>query len=331
MISLAEMNTDKKFRLRGMSLVEVIVATAVSAFVLTGLFSSLGSIYFTQKKITATQRFASESRFIMERVVQLTRNNTLDYDRFFEKKGPDVTGCSSFNENQVPEGTLLSEMMNVEENRKALTYAAIFNWDVVSGSSSRRVRNLGGKKPVASGGEDIVDPCTEAWGKSMGLTELYLINRSRTQRVAVSVSVDGRIQMQRMLGTDTTGDQKVDTWSLYSKWEGGQCDLYQEAVRTTNLGPADGIGNEQDCMEVYDWTVMSPKAISVEAFEFIPTPNRDPYLNYRVDSAQVHPQVFFRLKTKIRNPQDYGLSYDGGAEMTLQTTATSRVFGNPRK
>ena len=324
-----------------MTLVETIVATAVSAFVLTGLFGSLGSIYFSQKKITATQRFASETRFLMERVVQMVRNNTLDYDRFFVEVGPDYSNCSSFDENQVPAGTLPVERTNDSpENRENLGYTTIFYWNVVSGGSTQ-IRHLGGKKPNPLGGDDIDDPCAEAWGTEP-LTELYLINRARTQRVALRLDTsvlpadplaEGRLQIQRMLGADTDDDLRVDTWGLASTWDAGtgQCEIFEDAGKLTPISsPAFGVTSEKECADIYDWVNISPRAIEVDTFEFIPSPNRDPYLNYRVDSAQVHPQVFVRMDTKIRRPQDFGLKSDAEAFMTLQTTATSRVFGNPR-
>ena len=83
-------------------MIEMLVASTISAIVITGLFASLGNIYFSQKKINATQSFASESRFLMERVTQLVRNNTLDYDQFFIKVGPDTTDCVDFQEEQIP-------------------------------------------------------------------------------------------------------------------------------------------------------------------------------------------------------------------------------------
>ncbi len=325
---------NRNNRLRGMSLVEVIVATAVSAFVLTGLFSSLGSIYFSQKKISATQRFGSESRFIMERVVQLVRNNTLDYDRFFVERGPNT--CGSFDENQVPDGASRS---NNAVNREKLGYPTIFYWDVTDQAGLGQIRNLGGKKPGASAGDnDVNDDCAVAWEVGdPALKELYLINSERTQRLAIrrdDTPGNGRVELQRMLGADTNTDRVVDEWSFYTKWNpasGGSCELHRNAGLSDLIGPAYGIGAEKDCMEAYDWTPMSPKAIDVEAFDFVPTPNRDPYLNYRVDSAQVHPQVFVRMKTNIREPESYGLSHDDVVDMTLQTTASSRVFGDPRK
>lgn len=316
----------KHIRLRGVTIVEVIVATVVSAFVLTGLFGSLGSIYFSQKKISATQRFSSETRFLMERAVQAVRNNTLDYDRFFVEIGP---SCGSFDAAQVPEGALTT---NDKENRENLGYETIFYWDVVDEGGDRSIRNLGGKKPDVSG-EDVIDPCAEAWNGVVN--ELYLINEERTERTAIRLDVvSGRIQMQRMLGADTTGDRQVDSWGLSSTWDdgAGQCNIFEDTAKALPIAnPAFGISSESECADIYDWVDVSPLAIEVLNFEFIPGPNRDPFLNYRIDEAQVHPQVFVRLKTKIRHPENFGLDYDEQIELTLQTTASSRVYGDSRQ
>lgn len=326
----------RNIRSRGMTMVELLVASTISAIVLGGLFASLGTVYFSQKKINATQSFASESRFLMEQLTQLVRNNTIDYDRFFVEVGPDPTACSAFSINQVPyllqdgdlgPDDLSTPITNNKSNRKALGYKNIFYWNIATGSIGR-YRNLGGKKPDTSG-LDKIDPCAKAWHGT--LDSLFLINKERTERTALRLNAT-RLQKQRLLGVDTTGDGSADSWGFVTEWNGEakSCTVFTDKMKSTKIGLALGVIDEKACMRGHDWTNISPKAIEVLAFEFLPAPDRDPYLNYRIDAAQIQPSVFLRLQTKLRRPSDFGIQSDEAIELIQQTMASSRVFGDPR-
>ena len=325
------------FRSRGMTMVELLVASTISAVVLSGLFAALGTVYFSQKKINATQSFSSESRFLMEQITQIVRNNTIDYDRFFVEVGPDLTDCPRFLLNQIPynlqDGELdpddLAEpITNNPSNREALGYENIFYWNIATGSIDR-YRNLGGKKPTE--GADVSDFCAEAWSGT--LTSLFLINKERTERTALRLDVnEKRLQKQRLLGVDTTNNGEVDSWGFATEWDGENtnCKVFTAQDKMTEIGSALGVIDEKTCMRGHDWTNISPKAIEVVKFEFLPAPSRDPYLNYRIDAAQIQPNVFFRLHTKLRRPSDFGIRSDEPIELIQQTMASSRVFGDPR-
>jgi hypothetical protein len=97
-------------------------------------------------------------------------------------------------------------------------------------------------------------------------------------------------------------------------------------ITGTVLGALD----EKACARSHDWTNISPQAIEVLDFEFIPGPDREPFLNYRNSAVQIQPHVFLRLNTKLRRPEDFGVRPGNVIELTQQSTASSRVFGNPR-
>ncbi len=319
-------------------MVELLVASTLSAIMLSGLFASLGTVYFSQKKINATQHFASESRFLMERVSQLIRNNTLDYDRFFVEVGPSPADCVNFEEEQIPFELRDSESdpidllsyANNPANREAIGYMNLFYWNVATGAIER-YRNLGGKKLAASPGKDVIDPCAQAWHGALGA--LYLINQEHTERTAIQFdSGNNRLQTQRLLGVDTTGNGKADRWGFSTEWNSATsvCTVYETSNNLILIGAALGVLEEKPCARGHTWTNISPEAIDVLSFEFIPGPNRDPYLNYRIDSVQTQPHVFLRLHTKLRRPGDFGMKSDEVVELIQQTTASSRVFGDPR-
>ncbi len=318
-------------------MVELLIAIVISAIVITGLFATLGSIYFSQKKINAVQSFASESRFIMERVSQLVRNNTIDYDRFFIEVGPDPGLCANFDGRQVPSASgVVNPWANNIENRRKIGYPNLFYWKVTT-TGIDRYRNLGGKKlsdQSPPNNLDVIDPCAEAWYGT--LDTLYLINRERTERTALRLDTTdeggnpaNRLEMQRLLGVDTDADGKADSWGV-ATWDTNttQCDVVD--YWGGDIGIALGVIDEKACSRSHDWAAISPKAIEVLEFDFIPTPNRDPYLNYRNNTVQVQPQSFLRLHTKLRRPLDFGVRTDEDIELTQQTMASSRIFGDPR-
>lgn len=316
-------------------MVELLVASTISAVVLSGLFAALGTVYFSQKKINATQSFSSESRFLMEQITQIVRNSTIDYDRFFVEVGPDPMSCSEFSINQVPydlqdgelnPDDLVEPVTNNVSNREILGYRNVFYWNIATGSIDR-YRNLGGKNPTV--GDDAIDSCAEAWHGI--LDSLFLINKERTERTALRLNAT-RLQKQRLLGIDTTNNGEANSWGFATEWDGTNtlCTVFTDQNKTTEIGPALGVVDEKTCMRGHDWTNISPEAIEVTEFEFLPAPNRDPYLNYRIDTAQIQPNVFLRLRTKLRRPSDFGIRSDETIELIQQTMASSRVFGDPR-
>ncbi len=307
----------------GYSLLEILIAMTLSAIVITAAVQSVGSIYFSQKKIHVTQSFATETQFLMERIVQLVRTNTIDYDRYFTEVGPPVADCVNFQGDQVPGGTLRT---NNAANRLDLGYETIFFWD--TNDDDVQNRNLGG-----SNLDGEVDDCTEAWSGIQ--TTLYLINSSRTLRVAVrrTLTVDpldddfAKIEIQQQLGADTDNDGVADTWGSIGLW-----DFAGSGICTVGGNEILGESTYQDvCMQAHDWTAVSPDDIEIENLFFSPAPNRDPFLGFAVDESQVHPHVSVSMETKLREPSDFGMEDGELSNISLQTVASSRIFGNIRK
>ena len=299
----------------GYSLIEILIAMTLSAIVITAAMQSIGSIYFSQKKIQVTQSFATETQFLMERIVQLVRTNTIDYDRYFIEVGPDSSDCLSFDEDQSPTG---SSQTNNETNRLALGYETIFYWD--TNADDVLDRNLGGGD--FSG---LADGCTKAWSVDAEnpLTTLYLINSSRTLRIAITEGLDSTVEIEQQLGADTDNDGVADLWSDTGVWSSGFCKISGVDIL--------GEHSQEFCMQAHDSTAVSPGNIGIETLSFIPAPNRDPFLSFAVDEAQVHPYVSISMETKLREPSDFGMEEGELLNISLQTTASSRVFGNIRK
>ena len=354
----------------GVTILEILVASGIASIVIVAALSTVGNIYFTQRKIQFTQNFYAESRVLMERIAQIARNNTIDYDRFFLESGPPVTSslgflCNDFNTAQV------SDALNVRNDRatrELYGYDSIFYWK--TNKSSNQNRNLGGVMPD---GDD--DACAQAWDPSVPQSTLYLINGARSLRTAVrnkddhrtiveggnaesealDEAEDYRIEIQRQLGADIDNDGIIDIWGPADNdgdgdtsdvdaiaedvdltWNDRDSDLceityYDESSRSSVKAAIFGDASDEDlCRRAHDWTSMSPKPMKITNLVFNPNPNRDPFLNFRVDKAQVHPNVFINLTTDLRNPSQNGFTTTNRPNISFQTSVTSRVFGNTR-
>lgn len=382
-----EKKFKKSIRNLGYTLLETLVATGIAAVVITSAISVTGNVYRSQRKVQFAQDFYSESRFMMERISQIARNNTLDYDRYFLEIGPITTNCASFNTDQIPykykdgaDGDDLINENNSPSNRYTLGYETLFYWD--TDSNEKQDRNLGGVNPTG-----VADPCLKAWEKNNFIQNLFLINGNRTMRTSLRRNPSSiqlfdndqngtpetnnpnydttdpdfnKLEMQRQLGADLNGDGKSDIWAPDTAsdvtidldlngtfetgkplihWDGSQCLLYIDENNNSSLDGSElshiilGDRTSEDfCKKSHDFTDISPNALEITELSFLLSPNRDPYLNFRIDSAQIHPQVFISMTAKVRNPKSYDFgTQENAPNISFQTMVSSRVFGNPRK
>lgn len=309
-------------KFRGFTLIELMIASTIATIVLVVSFALIGNIYFAHKQIRIAQNFYSEARFLLEKIVTISRENTIDYDRYFVEVGPNPdtsTGCPSFDDNQVAFGG--GNLSNSETNRTTLGYPNIFYWKV----SDDVYRNLGGVK--IDGGNDL---CAQAFHGD--LNELYLINEDRNIRTAIKKEAD-RIQTSIELGADTDNDGKVDIWGHNITWDSGThvCKINQPYSNEDTSPPTltTSIDNEDLCYSAHDFENISAKRLFIDSFNFTPYPDRDPYLNFRNDEAQIHPNVFLYLKISLLGYEDY--AFENQPTITMQTSTSSRVFKNTRK
>ena len=331
MTTLDEMNIkNKKFAPRpakrwGFTLIELMVASTIATVVLIVSFSLIGNIYFARKQIRIAQNFYSESRFLLEKIVTISRENTIDYDRYFEEVGPSnaPVECLQFSDDQggPDSSTLLrgNNDVNIQtnkDNRKNLGYPNIFYWKI----SEDIYRNLGGKDKNGN-----TDKCAAAFHGT--LPALYLINRERNIRTAIRLE-DNRIQTRIDLGVDISLDGKADSWLPHYKWESNKCNTYDSPSLDSGKKPA-LIQDEELCNQAHDWQNVSAKNLIISSFNFTPYPDRDPYLNFRNDDAQIHPNIFLFMKVDLANYANYG--FENQPTITMQTSVSSRVFGDTRK
>lgn len=264
-------------RKTGFSLLELLVAMTIFAVIFLSIWSLVGNLQFAQNKIVVANNFYDESRLLMERVVQMVRNNTIDYDRYY---CGDESGCAG-------------------------AYESTFYTDV-----GDRERNTGLGVAAFTGNQSV----------------LYLINAERTVRTAIKVEtvdlVEGLLQVQTQIGIDTDGDGKIDRWS----------DSPDSHCQISGFAVVLGSETDQDlfCTRAHEWTTIAPDQLQISSLTFTITPDKDPYLAFRDNDAQIQPLVRIGMTTQMRNPSRFGFPESQTPTVYLQTAASSRVFGNTR-
>jgi len=359
------MNIKLKLNLKsqnvsGFTLLETLIATGIASIIITSALSVVASIYFSQKRVKFSHDFFAEGRFLMERISQVARNNTIDYDRYFVEMGPNTAGCALFSADRVPGG---SPLTNDRNNRLSLGYGNIFYWD--TNDDDRPDRNLGGMELNGL----TVDSCTFAMrpdglfdydgagvNPAEPIRDLYLINSGLNTRIHIAhePGPDFKVTMSRQLGADTDNDGRADTWGPFDanndgdieandldidiRWSGSECQLFVNADANASYGGTDEIfpvmgdaGTESTCDQAHLVEDISPVALQVNNLDFLLSPHVDPYLAFRNTPAQVHPQAYVFMDLSLRNPDRYGFEVDSVPTLDFQTMVSSRVFGNIRR
>lgn len=345
-------NLSRAINPKGFTLLETLSATGIAAIIITSALSVIASVYFSQRKVQFSHDFFAEARFMMERIAQTTRNNTIDYDRYFVQYGPPAADCGAFVvgvNGQVPQGHITAT--NDQTNRNTLGYPTIFYWD--TNGDQIPDRNLGGVTPTGG----TVDGCTKSMGESDTVRSLFLINSGRTVRTHIrhdDTAGELKVAMTRQLGADTDGDGLADAWGPFDAngngvfeasngdielvWTGAECQLHVNVNADASYQSPDEEfpvmgepASEEWCDQAHVEESISPVALQVNDLQFDPNPVFDPYLAFRNDNAQVHPHVYITMDVQLRNPDRYGFEVGEEPVINFQTAVSSRVFGDIRR
>lgn len=333
-------------KLPGVTILEMLVASGMAALVLTSVVGLIGTSYLNQRRVEYSVAFYNESRLLMERISQTIRNNTIDYDRFFEAERLNNALDDDWFVGASPEGDCLDRYLNWDLDgedieREDITYPLTFRWDTTGDDEVDR--NLGGKD---NQGDD--DTCSIAWFDINALDELYLINSNRTMRTAVRLdTTNDRIEVERLLGADTDNDGVADLWGPFDLSGDGDLDdtddvrvLWNSTNSVCELQHMGGLDpkypimdrsdDEYHCKSAHEYTVVSPNQLQVNTFTFLPAPQRDPYLAFRIDADQVQPNIFLIWDIELRNRHKGGFTEENKPRISFQTGVSSRVFGDTR-
>ncbi len=166
-----------KQKKKAFSLLELVIAMTLFAVVFLSIFSLVGQMQLTQKKLDIAHNFYDESRLLMDRMVEFGRYYVLDYDRYFCEEDNVAEDCDS-------------------------RYEDVF-YDDIGG----RLRNLGGMDREF----EQSDVETNAFDVSQQ-DVLFLRHPERNVRIALRVESE-QVQVQSQVGVDTNDDGRLDVWS----------------------------------------------------------------------------------------------------------------------
>ena len=302
----------------GITLLELVVSSAIAGIFFTLAFGTINHVSFQQTKVERAQRFYNESRILMDRISILGRNQMIDYDRYWEERSAS-SGCRGFLENYV-NFSLGDEIQ----------YPDGFYVDVQSFGDGDILDTLRGGKDGLGMDEET---CTKAIDGVQD--KLYLINSQRTQRVTITFDTtnnpENTITLQREVGIDLDGDKVIDVWSDTAAFDDDNDGFCKIEFPATEWKIIQGDATSQSfCLSAHPPMEINPDFINITNLRFRISPDRDPYLAYERDEKQLQPHVLIKLETALKNPASQGFDLAKSPTLEIQTSVTSRVYGNTR-
>lgn len=316
---------------KGFTLIEL----SVSLVILTMLALFSGRLYLnytdTSRDLKAANLVQEEARFLMERIVREVRQNSIDYEEYFNQN---IVG-GNYGENYCAYNSFFYD--SGPDNDPA-------TW---GDNDSTGLRNPEMEVFYALASHEAVRPIEN---------ELYLINVAGDERTVLTrVEKDaggvdiGKMAMLQMVGKDLgvdgidsqdsyigqlahndfcdqddrEGDGLVDTWHCAP---GFPCKIDEPIAGT---GGCDGythllVNNPADVN--HSFIDLSPSAINIVDLRFMVTPTDDPWKAYNIDSIQIQPHVTIQF-TAEANPYMINLGNgDRVPSITLTSTVTARNY-----
>ncbi len=322
--------------IKGFTIIELMVSLMVLSLI--SLFSANIYLNFTSssRDIKAGNLVYEEARFLMERIVREVRQNTIDYEEYFNKN---VMIPYNF--------ATISETGSYGDNYCG--YSAFFYDD---NGESIGTRNLT---------QDPLYAVTAPSGNASAITpienELYLINISGNKKTILTRvekqdgdETIGKVAMLRMIGKDfgedgingrdsynngsngafcATDDREndglIDTWHCDPDYpcktdEDIESDTVLFCEGYTHLA----VNNPSD--PDHSFVDISPNALNIVDLKFMIAPEDDPWKAYNMISAQIQPHITIQL-TAEANPKLIDTSAEAHLpSITLTSTITTRNY-----
>ncbi len=318
---------------KGFTIIELMVSLMVLSLI--SLFSANIYLNFTSssRDIKAGNLVHEEARFLMERIVREVRQNTIDYEQYF-------------NQNVViPYNLSLGITGSYGDNYCA--YSAFFYDD---NGESIGARNLT---------QDPLYAATAPSGNASAITpienELYLINISGNKRTILTRiekqdgdETIGKVAMLRMVGKDF-GDDGINGRDPYNDGTNGafcttderendglidswHCDPDYPCKTEEDISGADGcqghthlaVNDPSDTN--HSFVDISPNTLNIVDLKFMIAPEDDPWKAYNMNNVQIQPHITIQL-TAEANPKLIDTSAEAHLpSITLTSTITTRNY-----
>jgi len=294
------------------TLIELLVTTTLFTVVVTMASAAFSHFFKSVSKTTLNSNLYEEARFIMERIAKESRENTINYEEYWNKN-PDNTSADI-----THYGT---NYCSYQEN--------FYTIDLDGNGEAETSDGTGfGKDRIANNTDDAIAL------KTYNQNAFYLINDRGTEQTILKllpfktnpndvISSTG-LTILKLVGKDWgtdhkkgdpngtprpdtgEGNNKIDTWICA---EGFEC-AGKLASELTNS----------------DFVFISPNYLSVKNLTFYVAPRKDPRkaFNDPDNAVQIQPHVTINLTVE---PSEFQKSAIGGqfSEATIQTTVSSRA------
>ncbi len=351
-------------KVKGFSLLEMLVASTMSAIIFGSALSVVSQLYFSQTRVELAQNFYAETRLLQERLSHTIRNSTIDYDRYWSWMVQAEGTSSLLPEEQRlvndiactnPDGTgecyacdLGAGFQSYKNflGGKEIVYSDIYYWDKQNAEIGAQDVDgvLDMKLGIINTENSLSDDCAHAFMNP--LKTLFLISGDRSYRTTVAFrscdddycgyeSKENVIVLERELGYDLDKDGIVDVWGNRTRFHNERCQV------DIDSGPVDvwkevfGDSTNADfCELAHQEKVISPRRLEIKDLSLTVQPEGDPYLNYEVDEFRRHPFVLWSMDVDFRDYDHYGFKEIEPKRSTLhlsfQTSVSTRVYGNIR-
>jgi len=309
---------NKNFRNRkGFTLAEMLIAFVILALILTYSGTLFVNYYNSLRNLKATNLLYQEGRFLMERIINEVRNNTVDYEEYFDKSSELFGSPHSYANDYCKYSSMFFSVGS----------------DGLPGTTDDK--NIGEK----SGIDD-----TEALDDVIQ-NELYLIDSSGVGRTFIRKvnklddegNMIGRAMMVKLIGKDYGQDHIRDTKddgekdSFIDTWICADAFSCECGPEDNPVFPCESENIEPDGSDIHrisekSWLPITPSNVDVASLQFFIAPKDDPRKGFNMDKIQIHPHITIKLTLKAGKKMAHAFRSRNLPNITLESTVSSRVF-----
>ena len=311
---------------KGFTLIEIIVALGI--LTLIGIFATTIYLNYSARArdLKASNLVYEEGRLLMEKIVREIRQNTVDYEEYFNTNVLEYplgqnyclydqifyeTGFDGLIGTEDDE-SLGERNPNLPKNNAPLENPIQNNLFLINQEGTKRTYLSKVTKTV--NGEEI--------GK-IGMVKLVGKDFG-DDHINAADSYNGQKETNNLCAPDTReNDGLIDTW-LCEK--GYPCNREVEIESATILGClgfTDGILNDPKNID-HSFVDISPNALNIVDLKFIILPKDNPHKAYKVNEVQLQPYITIQMTVEAKPKLISTINPDRIPRLTLTSTVTTR-------
>lgn len=311
---------------KGFTLIEILVALGILTMI--GIFTTTIYLNYSARArdLKASNLVYEEGRLLMEKIVREVRQNTVDYEEYFNTNvlenplGQNYclydqifyeTGFDGLIGTEDDE-SLGKRNPNIPKNNAPLENPVQNNLFLINQEGNKRTYLTRVIKTVA--GTDI--------GK-VGMVKL-IGKDFGDDHINADDSYNGKKDNNNLCAPDThENDGLIDTWLCE---EGYPCNRETEIESNTILGCSgftDAIVNDPKNPN-HSLVDISPNALNIVDLKFIIVPEDDPHKAYKVNEVQLQPYITIQMTVEANPKLVSTINPDRIPRLTLTSTVTTR-------